>query len=346
MIAELIKERYLPEFRSREEMLDLLLKKEYGYFPDIPYEISVSDPVNIEKRYCDGRVCYSSVNMTVTTEFGSHTFPIRRILHTDGSVNPFFILLAFDNNVPNRSYPTEEVADCGFDVLTINYKEVTKENRDFTDGLPSIFLPNGREKDTDCGKIMYWAWAAMRVMDYAQTLSGLDFKQAAVAGHSRLGKTALLCSMLDQRFQYAISNCSGCSGAALTRGNQGETIPDILNKFYYWFCPQYKAYADHYPEDFDQHYLLASIAPRNVYVCSASMDAWADPNSEFLGCLAASEEFERLGLPGFIHEGVFPSDDVTLHQGTIGYHRRPGMHFLSRHDWHRYMAFIRLHGQK
>ena len=46
MIAELLKERNLPEFRSREEMIDLLLKNEYGYFPNIPYEVSVSEPVN------------------------------------------------------------------------------------------------------------------------------------------------------------------------------------------------------------------------------------------------------------------------------------------------------------
>ena len=47
MIAEMLKERKLPAFRSREEMIDMLLKNEYGYFPNIPYEISVSEPVTV-----------------------------------------------------------------------------------------------------------------------------------------------------------------------------------------------------------------------------------------------------------------------------------------------------------
>ncbi len=368
MITELIKERQLPEFHSREEMLDLLLKKEYGYFPDVPYEISVSDPVNIEKRYCDGKVCYSRVNMTVTTEFGSHTFPIRRILHTDGSVNPFFVYLGFGTAVPNRSYPTEEVADSNFDVLTIDYQEVTKDNRDFTDGLPGIFLPNGREKDTDCGKIMYWVWAAMRVMDYAQTLDCLDKCQGAVLGHSRLGKTALLTGALDERFRYVFSNGSGGSGAALTRGNSGlpfiwtlhtdketlfdyepewntgETIRDVMKQFPYWFCKHYEQYAvTNIPEDFDQHFLVASVAPRFVYVGSGNKDLWADPTSEFLSAAAASAYYEKMGLTGLVHNDKLPEPEEVFHEGRVGYHARQGYHFLSRHDWQKYMAYIRKH---
>ena len=49
MIAELIKERQLPDFLTREEMLDLLQREEYGYFPDIPYQVEVSEPVIMEK---------------------------------------------------------------------------------------------------------------------------------------------------------------------------------------------------------------------------------------------------------------------------------------------------------
>lgn len=366
MIADLIKNRQLPEFRSRSEMIDMLLKNEYGYFPDLEYEISVSDPVYVEKRYCGGNVAYSYVNMTVTTKYGSHTFPIRRVLHTDGSVNPFFVLLAFDSDVPNRSYPTEEVADWGFDVLTINYNEIATDNGDFNNGLPKIFLPGGPQSDTDCGKLMYWAWAACRVLDYAMTLPCLDHAQSAVLGHSRLGKTALLAGMLDQRFRYVFSNNSGASGAALARGNSGipyiaslnnadlydyeeqwdtgETVRDILKHFPYWFCKNYHKYTvTNIPEGFDQHYLLATIAPRYVYVGSGSMDLWADPVSEFLCAAAVSEYYEKLGLTGLVHNDKLPEPDEQFHEGMVGYHMRKGPHFLSRHDWARYTAFIRRH---
>jgi len=366
MITEMVKDRQLPAFRSREEMVDLLLKNEYGYFPDIPYEVSVSEPVNVEKRYCDSKVTYSRVNMTITTEFGSHTFPIRRVLHTDGSVNPFFVLLAFDSNVPNRSYPTEEIADGNFDVLTINYQEIASDSDDFNNGLPKIFLPGGRKAPTDCGKLMYWAWAASRVLDYAMTLPCLDHSQAAVIGHSRLGKTALLAGMLDERFRYVISNGSGCSGAALSRGNSGipyiktlstenlydyepewktgETIRDVLKQFPFWFCENYQKYViDCYPADFDQHYLLATIAPRYVYVGSGSSDLWADPTSEFLNTVAVSEYYKKLGLPGLVHKDRLPEPEEPYHEGMVGYHMRKGPHFLSRHDWQKYMAYIRKH---
>jgi len=365
-IADIIKSRQLPACLNREEMIDLLLKNEYGYMPDIPYEISVSEPVRIEARYCNRTVEHSRVNMTVTTEFGSHTFPIYRVLHTDGTVNPFFVFLSFNSNVPNRSYPTEEVADYNFDVLMINYQEIATDNGDFTNGLPKIFMPNGRQSGTDCGKIMFWAWAASRVLDYAQTLPSLDKGQAAVIGHSRLGKTALLAGVLDERFRYVFSNDSGCSGAALARGNSGhsrfenwdinnpfdyqevytlgETIRDVIKNFPYWFCDNYRNYMkNNYPDDFDQHFMVASIAPRYAYVGSGSTDLWADPVSEFLSAAAGSERYEQMGLTGLVHKDKLPEPDEYFHEGHVGYHMRKGPHFLSRHDWAKYMAFIRKH---
>jgi len=161
--------------------------------------------------------------------------------------------------------------------------------------------------------------------------------------------------MMDERFRYVFSNDSGCSGASLARrslgvlnargkyGGEGETIKRIMGVGY-WFCKKYKTYAEtNIPDDFDQHFLLASIAPRYVYVASAAMDDWASPDGEFLACVAASRAWEEKGLPGFIHNGDMPDDDVTLPAGRIGYHRRPGMHFLSRTDWNRYMDFIECH---
>ena len=44
---------------------------------------------------------------------------------------------------------------------------------------------------------------------------------------------------------------------------------------------------------FDQHYLVASIAPRKVLIGSAALDKWADPLSEMLCCVAASDAFEN-----------------------------------------------------
>lgn len=365
-ISDMLRERKLPSFQSRDAMIDLLLRYEYGYMPDLGYEITVSDPVRIESRYCGRTVEFSRVNMTVNTKYGSHTFPIQRMLHTDGTVNPFFVYLSFFPEVPNQYYPAEEVADGGFDVLSIAYKDVTADNDDFTDGLPGIFLPNGQQSCTDCGKLMYWAWAAMRVLDYAQTLPQLDMSQAAVLGHSRLGVTALLTGMLDTRFRYVFSNNAGCSGAALARGNTGnprqqsydpnsifdyefnygvgETIRDIVRVFPHWFCKNYHQYiTTNIPDSFDQHYVVASIAPRFAYIASASTDLWADPVSEFLCAAAGSEYYEKFGLTGLVHNDALPAPGDCFPEGRVGYHMRKGPHFLSRHDWNRYMDYMRHH---
>jgi hypothetical protein len=167
-----------------------------------------------------------------------------------------------------------------------------------------------------------------------------DLDNATVCGHSRLGKTALFAAAIDTRFAFAYSNDSGCSGAALSRARMGETIEVISRVFPFWFCKKYRSYADN--EDsmpFDQHYLIASIAPRKVLIGSAAEDEWAGPESEFLSALAASEAFEN----GLIHNGSIPNAPDKLLDGDIGYHIRYGKHYFSRTDWQRLMEFINLH---
>jgi hypothetical protein len=179
-------------------------------------------------------------------------------------------------------------------------------------------------------------------MDYAQTLDDvLDLKNSIVCGHSRLGKTALLTAATDERFAFAYSNDSGCSGAAITRKKNGETVKDICKVFPYWFCENYKKYVDN--EDnmpFDQHYLIASVAPRYAYVASAFEDKWADPDSEMLSCVAASGAYEKQGLVGFVCDNRLPKTGDIYHEGNIGYHLRAGLHYFSREDWNKAIAFI------
>ena len=118
----------------------------------------------------------------------------------------------------------------------------------------------------------------------------------------------------------------------------------LTRKFPYWFSENYCA-SSHDPYDlpYDQHYLLASIAPRYVLVGSASENLWADPLSQFLCTVAATPAFERAGVEGLVCEDEIPGDDATLLDGHIGYHCRPGKHYFSRTDWHRFMEFIRRH---
>lgn len=364
MLKEELLKRNLPKLKNRDEMIEILLENEYGVLPKIEYNLTVSEPEIIQnKASCLNSAYHSKVNMTIETKNGKHTFRVDRLLYNDNEKHPLIVFVNFRESVPDYYYPIEEIANRGFSVLSFCYKNVTSDDSNFNDGLAKVLLANGQENDNTAGKIMIWAYACMRVLDYAETLSGIDLGNVGVLGHSRLGKTALVTAMLDTRFKYAFSNNSGCSGASLSRGNSGllvyasqrnyddpriygygETIADIFYKFPYWFCKNYGKYGNNnYHEGFDQHFLLSSIAPRFAYVASGSKDYWADPNSEFLNCVASSEAYEKLGLKGLICDDKFPNIGDRFLEGRIGYHLREGIHFLSNYDWKNYMDYINLH---
>ena len=340
MLKQLLEERKLPQLRTREEMLEILQREEYGYLPPKPDKLTFEDAGAIHKSIAAGKA--SCHRIIAHCEIGGKTFdfPFAAILPVDGKKYPFFVHINFTDNVPDRYLPAEELVDNGFAVLAVNYKDVTSDDLDMTNGLAGVLFEDGKRGPTDPGKIAMWAWAAQRMLDFAETQQCLDMSCAVVAGHSRLGKTALLAAATDERFVFAYSNNSGCSGAALSRGKQGETVAKINNRFPYWFCENYYKYSDKEETmEFDQHFLLASIAPRFACVGSATEDAWADPVSEYLNCVAAKEAFGG----DFIHADRLPQADETFLEGRLGYHLRTGTHYFARPDWHRLIAFIKNH---
>jgi len=70
---------------------------------------------------------------------------------------------------------------------------------------------------------------------------------------------------------------------------------------------------------FDQHFLVAAIAPRKVYVASAIEDEWADPVSEFMSCYAASEVYEKLGLKGLVSPNLSKAGKIRQYLKVISY---------------------------
>lgn len=344
ILENILKERNLPPLKSKDEMLEVLLKEEYGYMPPKPEKTVFSEKENFIPNFCAGKAISKKVEATAKFRENEFTFPFYVSIPKSGGKHPFFICINFRDCVPDRYIPVEEIIDNGFAVISFCYKDVTSDDGDFENGLAGVLYKNGKRGKNDAGKIAMWAWAAQRVMDYAQTLNCLDFDCSIVCGHSRLGKTALLTAATDERFKFAFSNDSGCSGAAISRGKGGETIEDICGAFPFWFCENYLKYINSEANlPFDQHYLSASIAPRYVYIGSAAEDKWADPVSEMLTCVAASEAFEKAGKQGFVFENRLPQVGDEFHDGSIGYHLRAGLHYFSREDWLKVIKFINKH---
>ena len=360
MIKHELEKRNLPPLKSREEMIKIMQREVYGYLPENNFVIAVANEKIIERRFNKGTVFLSSVDFTLKNRNGSHTLPVYRLLHQDGEKHPVIICINFDKNVPDKYFPIEELSETEYDIITYCYTDITSDDGDFTTGIAPLVFPNGRQNDTDCGKIGLWAFANMRVLDYVLTLDGTDEKNIAILGHSRLGKTALFTGMLDERFAFTFSNNAGCSGDAIARGGsglpnadgsfkvekefRGETIEVITRVFPYWFCENYKKYSQqNYGTDFDQHYVLASIAPRNVCVNAAELDYWADQKSQQLCCLAASDAWVKIGLDGMQDCDHYLTSGEKLLKGNVGFFMAPTMHFLSRHAWLGFMEFMRIH---
>lgn len=334
---------------SREEILEILCREEYGYPPPRPTSVEAEVLEEIS-RFNGEKVSFKRLMLTVNAPFGSYSFPITytRLSEAKEPV-PAFIHLNFRPDIPDRYQPTEEIHDHGFNILTVCYQAVTSDDPwgsagDFTNGLAGVLYPDGKRGPHDAGKLMLWAWAASAVMDYALTLPELDHGRISVVGHSRLGKTALLAGAIDPRFFCAISNDSGASGAALARDKEGETIEKITHAFPFWFCENYQKYVSREDElPFDQHYLLAANATHRVYVASAVRDLWACPKNEYLACVAASDYFASVGKTPFVHPDRLPEVGEHFHEGDIGYHLREGAHTQSRADWNEYVAYLKKH---
>ena len=350
MIHEEISKRSLPPLFDREvtrdtfadwkrRTVDLYARECFGVTPPAPASVVAEMMADREDDWA-GKAEHRMVRLSFEMEKGRFSFPVHLVLPKTGRPMPCALYISFTPYATAGYQPIEEVVDHGYAMAVFCYEDVTRDNGDFTDGIAAM---TSRAGEDAWGKIGMWAYAASRAMDYLLTVPEIDGSRVFVMGHSRLGKTALWAAAQDARFAAVVSNDSGCSGAAVSRGKAGESVAAICKQFPFWFCRNYEKYAgreDSLP--FEQYQLLACVAPRPLYVSSASQDDWADPRSEFLSCAMLDPAYALFGLPA-LGSDQMPQPGGRIASGRVGYHLRPGTHYLSRYDWARVMRFMDLH---
>mgnify|MGYP001183573168 CR=1 FL=1 len=275
------------------------------------------------------------------------------------------------------AWPAHLANERGYAVITAHYLQTGPDHPDiFHRGLFPIFgHASLRDRPGDAwGAISMWAWVLRRILDGLADglVPEVDPQQVWAMGHSRLGKAALWAAAQDERFAGVISNNSGRMGAALTRP-VGEDLPTMVRVFPHWFAPNFLRRVEAgEPVPVDQDRLLACLAPRPLYVASASEDHHADPEGEFAALRAAapawqpgadaarrattaagraldgpvpaaagSERDGRRTPPGDTPSAAFPEpgEGLVFPGLPLGYHLRAGEHAVHPFDWERWLDF-------
>ena len=103
----------------------------------------------------------------------------------------------------------------------------------------------------------------------------------------------------------------------------------FVNKYHlHWLClnsRKFEADERNMPHDMDE--FLALMAPRYLYVASASEDHWAGPEGEQFAAEMASRAWERMNLKGWGY------------RGHVGGHVRPGGHDFTPYDFKLFLDF-------
>lgn len=370
--------------KRREEIVDLFAKQVFGRSP-VPIAVT-SKLVSSTDKALNDKAVRREIDLTLTRNGKSLTMGVLVYTPVGKTMTPTFLGLNFQGNhalesdptiritkswmrerkddgmvvnnqateksrgIDARDWPAETIVSRGYGLAVIYYGDIDPDFDDqFENGIHPLFS-DWAEKIPESerwGSIAGWSYGLSRALDYLQTDELVDGKRVAVIGHSRLGKTSLWAGASDPRFKMVISNDSGCGGAALSRRAYGETVGRINRSFPHWFCKNHRQYNENEAAmPIDNHELIALMAPRPVYVASASDDKWADPKGEFLSCVHADPVYRMLGATGMGGKAPpteMPELDQALQSGIIGYHIRTGPHAMLPADWVHYLSFADKH---
>jgi hypothetical protein len=258
-----------------------------------------------------------------------------------------------------KDWPLEQIIARGYALATFANADVDSDRGDVSDGVYAWLAKERTGSETnsptrDRGCIAGWAWGFQRCVDYLVTNGRIDSKRIAAVGHSRNGKTALLAAAYDERIAMAIPNQAGCGGTAPSRvapefakpqanGRPiAETTAVINRAFPHWFNAEFKKFNES-PEKlpFDQHALIALMAPRPVLLSNAEQDRWAYPTGQFEALKAAEPAYRLLGAGGCA-AATMPALGALV-DSKLGYFIRPGPHSMTAVDWAAFLDFADKH---
>ncbi|MBN1671693.1 MAG: acetylxylan esterase [Kiritimatiellae bacterium] len=299
----------------RGEIKAMLQYYEYGHLPPPPTHFEAKQTV--EETIYGGAGTYRRIQLSMGLHraivFDVHLYIPR------GGKGPFPVILTGDMCWYSVMERAREFVKRGYVIAEFDRERLDHDNGNRLDGVHPLY------PGYDWGTIAAWAWGYHRVVDYLVTADFVDRERIAVTGHSRGGKTALLAGAFDERIALTAPNGAGTCGSGPIRYRYtGESLDAIARHFPYWFNTRFLEFrgdnAHRLP--FDQHSLIALVAPRAYLSTSAFGDEWANPQGTQAAHLAAQPVFEWLGAAD-----------------KMGIHYRDGKHKHSDEDWQALVDF-------
>ena len=232
--------------------------------------------------------------------------------------------------------PWDMLVANGYAFMSAKYTQITgdgeKRNGVFN-GVCELWGNRDPKATDNPGALIIWAWGLMRGLDLAGEIPEVDATKNVVIGSSRLGKAALLAAAYDERFTVCVPNQTGAVGVQLMKRDYGESLKGQHLSLPHWYCANVWKYEDDpKAQPFDQHLLLACVAPRNLLL-ECYHKKWFDPKGEWLAAKAASPVWAFLAGKGLESEEWPEPYSDELARPPFGYVRRTECHGLSPWDW-------------
>ena len=327
----------------RREMLGIFEREVYGRMPskpdamsaDIVSEKITEDRFAVERRYRQWfradktGPCIDWV--VLVPRYAKSPCPV--ILHLNYRDNDF----TASGRTNHFLLPLGDFTARGFAYMSAHYTQITSDGPDRGgepfNGVFELWGMRDPARTDNTGALMAWAWGLCRGLDLALQICEIDADRNVVVGSSRLGKAALLAAAFDERFKVCIANQTGAIGVQLMKRDFGENIATQRRMFPWWYCSGVWKWMGREQEmPFDQHMLLACVAPRALLV-EGFDSPWFDPRGEWLSVKAASPVWEFLTGRGIGRDDWPEPYDGSAAHPPLGYARRTEEHGLSPHDW-------------
>jgi len=245
----------------------------------------------------------------ITVGEGDNTFDMTATINRPAGAPDTPIPAIIGINTPTGSLPANLLSSRGIATITFRANEVASTgfgNINYESGNFMKLYPN-----STAGYMMRWAWGVSRLIDALEALpeARIDVKKLAVSGCSFQGKIALYAGAFDERIALTIPHESGGGGTIswrysdmLEKRDKVE-VENLLHAQgsspnFPWYAKalrQFNNDPDKLP--YDQHELIALIAPRPVLMIESTQIARMGAEAALIDALAAREVWKSLGVP-------------------------------------------------